>query len=319
VNASTATATTATAEPGAGSGAGGKAAPVGRFAPSPTGPLHLGSLLAALASCLDARSLGGRWLLRIDDLDAARCQPAMAAEHQHVLAALGFCWDGQLTLQSTRQARYQAALEQLRSAGLAYPCSCSRRELGAAGEHGGYPGTCRPGPGGSGPMALRYRYDLQPVGPFEDLWQGRCEPVGGEQGDPVIRRRDGLAAYQLAVVLDDHDCGVTRVVRGADLLPSTFWQRSLQSALGLPEPVYGHIPLLTEADGGKLSKSRHSLPLAPARAPELLTQALGLLGQHPPEELAHASVAQCWDWALAHWNPAALRGRRQLALAAGVY
>ena len=168
-------------------------------------------------------------------------------------------------------------------------------------------------------MALRYRYDLQPVGPFDDLWQGRCEPGEGEAGDPVVRRRDGLVAYQLAVVVDDFDCRVTRVVRGADLLASSFWQRSLQQALGLPEPAYGHIPLLTEADGGKLSKSRHSLPLDPAQAPALLHRALALLGQRPPAELAGAGVAECWNWARAHWDPAAMAGRKQLALAAGLY
>jgi glutamyl-Q tRNA(Asp) synthetase len=315
VSASTATATTATAEPAGEAGA----PPVGRFAPSPTGPLHPGSLLAALASCLDVRTRGGRWLLRIDDLDAARCVPGMADQHQRMLAELGFEWDGPVVRQSAREPRYREVLATLEAAGLAYPCSCSRRELGAAGEQGGYPGTCREGPAGPGPMALRYRYDLQPVGPFEDSWQGLCTPEAGECGDPVIRRRDGIVAYQLAVVLDDFDCGVTRVVRGADLLGSTFWQRSLQAALGLPEPAYGHIPLLTEPGGEKLSKSRHALPLDPARAPALLREALRLLGQRPPAELAASSVAECWQWALSHWQPLVLRGHAQLALAAGVY
>jgi glutamyl-Q tRNA(Asp) synthetase len=315
VNASTATATTATAEPGASA----RAAPVGRFAPSPTGPLHPGSLLAALASCLDVRTQGGRWLLRIDDLDTARCVPGMADQHQRVLTALGFEWDGPVTWQSGRHDRYLSAIGTLQAAGLAYPCSCSRRELGAAGEHGGYPGTCRAGPAGPGPMALRYRHDLRPVAAFDDTWQGLCLPEAGERGDPVIRRRDGLVAYQLAVVLDDFDCGVTRVVRGADLLGSTFWQRSLQAALGLPEPAYGHIPLLVEADGAKLAKSRHSLPLEPGRAAPLLHQALQWLGQQPPAELARAGVAECWSWALAHWQPAALRGQMRLALIAGLY
>ena len=315
MNASTATATTATAEPGASA----RAAPVGRFAPSPTGPLHPGSLLAALASCLDVRTQGGRWLLRIDDLDTARCVPGMADQHQRVLTALGFEWDGPVTWQSGRHDRYLSAIGTLQAAGLAYPCSCTRRELGGAGEHGGYPGTCRAGPAGPPPMALRYRYDLRPVGAFEDTWQGHCAPEAGERGDPVIRRRDGLVAYQLAVVLDDSDTGVTRVVRGADLLGSTFWQRSLQGALGLPGPAYGHIPLLTEPGGGKLSKSRHALPLDPAHAPSLLHQALCLLGQQPPAELAAASVAECWQWAITHWQPLALRGHAQLALAPRLY
>jgi glutamyl-Q tRNA(Asp) synthetase len=279
----------------------------------------LGSLLAALASCLDVRSQGGRWLLRVDDLDTTRCVPGMADQHQRVLAALGFEWDGALTWQSARLDRYREAVATLESSGLCYPCSCSRRELGAAGEHGGYPGTCRRGPHGPGPLALRYRYDLRPVGPFEDDWQGLCTPGSGEQGDPVIRRRDGLVAYQLAVVLDDADSGVNRVVRGSDLLGSTFWQRSMQQALGLPEPRWGHIPLLVEADGSKLAKSRHSLPLEPARAPFLLHRALDLLGQQPPVELAVASVAEAWTWAVSHWQPAALRGLAQLALTAPLY
>jgi glutamyl-Q tRNA(Asp) synthetase len=318
VSASTATATTATAEPAAAA----TAAPVGRFAPSPTGPLHLGSLLAALASCLDARVLGGRWLLRIDDLDATRCQPGRAEEHQRVLAALGFEWDEPPVYQSMRLDRYREAITLLQSQGLVYRCSCSRRELANGREGAAYPGTCRERAlpnRAPGRTALRYRYDRIPVGPFDDLWQGRCLPEAGDQGDPVVERRDGLVAYQLAVVLDDFDCGVSRVVRGADLLASSFWQRSLQQALGLPEPAYGHIPLLTEASGAKLSKSRHSLPLEPAQAPALLYQALALLGQGPPAELARAGVAECWQWARAHWNPAVMAGRKQLALASGLY
>jgi glutamyl-Q tRNA(Asp) synthetase len=279
----------------------------------------MGSLLAALASCLDVRALGGRWLLRIDDLDSTRCRPGIAESQIQTLASLGFEWDGPVTWQSRRHVCYRAALARLQALGLAYACSCSRRELGAAGESGGYPGTCRQAARGPGPLAWRYRYDLRPVGPFEDLWQGRCAPAEGEAGDPVIQRRDGLAAYQLAVVLDDADTGVNRIVRGADLLASSFWQRSLQQALGLPEPVYGHIPLLTGPGGGKLSKADHALPLDPLRAPALLHRALALLGQAPPAELAAARVAECWDWARAHWNPVMLEGRRQLALTAGVY
>ena len=294
----------------------------GRFAPSPTGPLHLGSLLAALASCLDARARGGRWLLRIDDLDAPRCVPGMADAHQRMLAALGFEWDDVPLLQSARLGRYREALAQLRAAGLAYRCSCSRRELANGREGVAYPGTCRERnlpdetPGGA---ALRYRYDRVPVGPFDDLWQGRCQPESGDQGDPVIERRDGLPAYQLAVVLDDFDCNVTHVVRGADLLSSTSWQRSLQRALKLPEPRYGHIPLLTEADGSKLGKSRHSLPLDAAQAAPLLCRALALLRQQPPVELSRDSVPQIWRWALTHWQAGELAGQATLALPAALY
>jgi len=294
----------------------------GRFAPSPTGPLHLGSLLAALASCLEARTRGGRWLLRIDDLDAPRCMPGMADAHQRALEAFGFEWDEVPVYQSTRLGRYREALARLQALGLAYGCSCSRRELANGREGGAYPGTCRDrGLAGtpSVPVALRYRYDRMPVGPFDDLWQGQCLPESGDQGDPVVARRDGLPAYQLAVVLDDFDCNVTHVVRGADLLPSTFWQRSLQRALDLPEPRYGHIPLLAEADGSKLAKSRHSLPLEAAQAPRLLCQALALLGQQPPAELSASPVVEIWRWALTNWKVGYVPNRTVLALPAALY
>jgi glutamyl-Q tRNA(Asp) synthetase len=294
----------------------------GRFAPSPTGPLHLGSLLAALASCLDARARGGRWLLRIDDLDAPRCIPGMADTHQRVLEAFGFEWDEVPVFQSTRLDRYREALAELRADGLVYRCSCSRRELANGREGGAYPGTCRErGLPDSSPAAtaLRYRYDRRPVGAFDDLWQGRCLPESGDQGDPVVERRDSLPAYQLAVVLDDFDCSVTHVVRGADLLPSSFWQRSLQRAFGLPEPRYGHIPLLAEADGSKLAKSRHSLPLDPGHAPELLWQALALLGQRPPAELRQSPVVQIWRWALTNWKVDYVPYRTVMALPAALY
>lgn len=276
-------------------------------------------MLAALASCLDARSLGGRWLVRIDDLDAPRCLPGMADEHLRVLEALGFEWDGPVVRQSQRIARYHEAMASLRSRGLAYDCSCSRRELANGREGSAYRGACRGGPAGTAPWALRFRYDLVPVGPFEDLVQGRCDPGSLDAGDPVICRRDGLPAYQLAVVLDDNDASVTRVVRGADLLPSTAWQRSLQRALGCPEPRYGHIPLLLEPGGEKLSKSRRALPLAADAAGPLLLRGLELLGQQPPGELIGGTPPQIWRWALTHWKVEPLAGRAAMALPPGLY
>jgi glutamyl-Q tRNA(Asp) synthetase len=246
----------------------------------------------------------------------------MADQHQRLLEALGFEWDEPPVYQSARLDRYRESLDRLRSLGLAYHCSCSRRELANGREGAAYPGTCRERALPNirpGHAALRYRYDRQPVGPFDDLWQGHCLPESGDQGDPVIERRDGLPAYQLAVVLDDYDCRVSRVVRGADLLSSTFWQRSLQRALGLPEPRYGHIPLLTEADGSKLAKSRHSLPLDAARAAPLLRQALALLGQDPPAELSFATIDQIWRWALTHWKVGDLAGKATLAIPAALY
>jgi len=279
---------------------------VGRFAPSPTGPLHQGSLAAALASCLEARRHDGRWLLRVEDLDRARTLPGMADEHQRTLAACGFEWDGEVLYQSRRSAAYAAAIERLRERGLLYACSCSRRELQAAGDEPAYPGTCRRGPAAPGPTALRLRIDDSAVESWEDAWQGHCEYRLGALGDVIVRRRDGVYAYQLAVVVDDAAQGVTHVVRGADLLASTPWQRAIQRALDLPLLEYAHLPLVAEPGGAKLAKSRRSIPVSGgARA---IHDALRLLRQEPPPELAQAGTAELWAWARAHWRPERLRG-----------
>jgi glutamyl-Q tRNA(Asp) synthetase len=279
---------------------------VGRFAPSPTGKLHQGSLAAALASCLEARAHGGRWLLRIEDLDSARAIPGMAEEHLRTLAASGFEWDGPVMVQSQRREAYAAAVEALRARGLLYACSCSRRQLEATGDEPAYPGTCRLGPVGPGPTALRLRVDDSAVESWEDAWQGHCEYALGRLGDVVVRRRDGVYAYQLAVVVDDAAQDVTHVVRGADLLDSTPWQRAIQRGLGLPLLEYAHLPLITEPSGQKLAKSRRSVPVdASAGA---LYDALRLLRQQPPAALAAASVREVWGWARAHWRPQQLRG-----------
>ena len=297
----TATGTTATAKPG-----------VGRFAPSPSGPLHLGSLATAAASFLDARHAGGRWLLRIEDLDTARSLPQAADAILRLLETLGFQWDGPVAYQSQRQVLYGEALADLVTRGLAYPCSCTRSDRGATDDSGGYPGTCRAGQQRPGPAATRFRADLYPVGPFSDRLQGLVDVDTAAQGDPIIRRRDGCFAYQLAVVVDDADQGVTDVVRGDDLLPSTGWQRSLQRALNLPEPRYAHLPLVCEPDGTKLSKSARTLAGPADSAPALLWQVLRLLRQDPPRELADAPPAELWAWSIAHWRLAALRGMATL-------
>jgi glutamyl-Q tRNA(Asp) synthetase len=299
-SASTATGTTATAD--------ARVPGVGRFAPSPSGPLHLGSLATAAASFLDARHAGGRWLLRIEDLDSARAVPRAADEILRFLESLGFWWDGPVTYQSQRQELYRSAIADLRARGLAYECSCSRRDRGATDDSGGYPGTCRAGPARSGPTATRFRADLYPPGPFHDRLHGPVEVDAAAQGDPIIRRRDGCYAYQLAVVVDDADQGVTDVVRGDDLLPSTGWQRSLQRALGLPEPRYAHVPLVCEPDGTKLSKSKRVLAPVAAPAHATLWRVLRLLRQEPPRELAAAEPAALWTWATVHWRLDRLRG-----------
>jgi glutamyl-Q tRNA(Asp) synthetase len=304
VNASTGIGTTATAEAGMGY--------VGRFAPSPTGALHLGSLTTAAASFLDARQRGGRWLLRIEDLDAPRVVPGAAEAMVRTLENLGFAWDGPVIRQSQRLALYQQALDDLGRRGQIYACSCSRRDRGGTDDTGGYAGTCRTGPARPGPVATRFRADLNPVPDFVDRLLGGCGPGRAAAGDPILRRRDGLYAYQLAVVVDDAEQQVTDIVRGADLLPSTYWQRSLQIALRLPQQRYAHLPLVCESDGSKLSKSAHAVTDAIAGASELLWRLLSLLRQAPPPELRQATPPEIWAWGISHWRLEPLRGLARL-------
>jgi len=307
VNGSTATATTAIAKRA--SRAGGAAAIyIGRFAPSPTGSLHLGSLVAALGSFIDARRSKGRWLVRMEDLDAARTLPGCADEILRTLEAFGLEWDGEVEYQSTRTRYYAEALDALRARGVAFQCSCSRRErlLDA-----GYPGTCREGPRRAGPTATRFRVEDVIVA-FEDRVQGSCQFELRERGDVIVRRRDGAYAYQLAVVVDDALQGVTDVVRGADLLDSTPWQIALQRTLGFETPRYAHLPLVLEPRGEKLAKSRRSVGLG-ARAPGAeLWDALALLQQKPPATLKLESPAVVVDWALSAWDPARFQGLREI-------
>jgi glutamyl-Q tRNA(Asp) synthetase len=286
--------------------------PVGRFAPSPTGPLHLGSLLAAVGSYLDARAHGARWLVRIEDLDTPRVVPGCADQQLRVLEAFGFEWDGDVLRQSTRHQDYRAILAELASTGRIFECSCSRRELAAAAEEShGYPGTCRHGPAKAGPTARRFRVSDRPIH-FDDLFQGPQDFDLTTCGDFVVERRDGIASYQLAVVADDAFQGVTRVVRGVDLLDSTPWQIDLQDALSLPRPIYGHLPLVVEPDGTKLSKSARSVPLDPAQVSEGLTSTLTLLSQQPPPDLGRMPMKEVWKWAFAHWRPQALVGNAEV-------
>ena len=294
--------------------------PLGRFAPSPTGPLHLGSLLAATGSYLDARARGARWLVRIEDLDTPRVVPGCADDMLRTLDAYGFEWDGEVLYQGTRREAYRAALDQLTAAGRIFACSCSRKELAGAGvtdgddQPQGYPGTCRHEPAHPDrPTAKRFRVSGGTVR-FDDLFLGRQEFDLAACGDVVAERRDGLTSYQLAVVVDDAYQEVSRVVRGADLLTSTPWQIDLQDALGLPRPSYGHLPLVLEPDGSKLSKSGRAVPLTQDGIPRVLTSTLTLLSQTPPHDLALAPIKDVWNWAVAHWNPQALAGRTRAPL-----
>jgi glutamyl-Q tRNA(Asp) synthetase len=264
--------------------------------------LHTGSVVTALGSFLDARHHGGRWLVRIEDLDTPRVRPGSAAAILRTLETLHLFWDADVLYQSTRLPKYEAALAALRDRGLTFECSCSRQSRAAQGE-AGYPGTCRAGPHRCGPTATRLRVRGGALG-FDDRIQGPCERDLALLGDVVIRRRDGRFAYQLAVVVDDADQNITDVVRGADLLDSTPWQIELQRALGLASPRYAHLPLVTAPDGTKLAKSRCSLAPDLSDPAEILLQALVLLRQRPPPQLSGGKPAEILGWAVANWKPA---------------
>ena len=293
----------------------------GRFAPSPTGPLHFGSLVAACGSFLEARTRGGEWRLRIEDLDQPRCSPAAAEAILRSLEAFGFDWDGEVVWQSRRADTYEAALAALKAAGLAYPCACTRRELADSllAPDGAtiYPGTCRDGlaPGRS-PRAWRLRVGAARIC-FDDAVQGpiECE-LAREVGDFVLRRADGIHAYQLAVVVDDAEAGITDVVRGADLLASTARQIHLQRCLGLPTPRYAHLPVAVDANGDKLSKQTLATPLVDADQVLALHAAFRFLGQTPPAELARGTLGETWTWARRNWDLARVpRGPATAAMA----
>jgi glutamyl-Q tRNA(Asp) synthetase len=293
----------------------------GRFAPSPTGPLHFGSLVAAVASYLFARQAGGEWLVRIEDLDPPREVPGAADEIIAALAAFGFEWNESILRQSTRTDAYQDALDTLLRRGLAFPCSCSRTELQAAQDPNRplndelhYPGWCRDGVRApERPLAIRFRVDPATT-TFDDLIQGAqsCD-VSADVGDFVIRRRDGLFAYQLAAVVDDAAQAITHVVRGTDLLGSTARQIRLQQVLGFATPEYAHMPVVTDANGVKLSKSTGAARIDPRRPSHELWRALRFLQQSPPAELRLSPTATLWKWAVENWRAQPLKGARAQA------
>lgn len=283
---------------------------VGRFAPSPTGPLHFGSLLAATASYLEAKSRGGRWLVRIEDIDPPREPPGADVRILRALERYGFAWDGPVLYQSRNAARHHALVDELIARGEAYPCGCSRRAL--AGARRGplgvvYPGTCRNGTRATR-TAIRLRTTPEPV-EFDDRLQGRqCQRLEPESGDFVIRRREGFIAYQLAVAADDAEQGITEVVRGIDLMDSTPRQVHVQRRLGFATPAYAHFPVAINARGEKLGKSTGApaVPLADPRP--VMAEALRVLGQATPPDLAAASLDSIWSWAVDHWNIGVLAG-----------
>jgi glutamyl-Q tRNA(Asp) synthetase len=247
--------------------------------------------------------------VRIEDLDTPRVVPGSAEEILRTLEACGLWWDGAVEYQSRRTAHYADALSALDSRGVLFPCTCSRRER-AGLEPSRYPGTCRAGPVREGPAALRFRVDDEAVIRFDDRIQGEQALSLARLGDVVVRRRDGLIAYQLAVTVDDAAQGVTDVVRGADLLESTAWQIAIARAIGAPTPSFAHLPLVVEPDGSKLAKSRRSVAVDLLHSGAWLTEALRLLRQPLPRELADEPVRSQLDWAILHWRLEPLHGVR---------
>ena len=283
----------------------------GRFAPSPTGPLHFGSLVAAVGSYLDARAHHGIWLVRMEDLDRPRTAPGAADAILHTLETLGMAWDGDILYQSTRDDAYAATLDALKSRDLVYPCSCSRREIAdsAVGGIDGpvYPGTCRKGLlSGRAARAERVLTRGARI-EFTDAVQGRIvHDLERQVGDFVLKRADGLYAYQLAVVVDDAAQDITDIVRGADLLDSTPRQIWLQQQLGYPTPRYAHLPVAVNVVGEKLSKQTLA-PAVDAAAPvPLLNDALAFLGQPRIADCAPQDIAAFWPRAIAGWRLASV-------------
>ena len=284
---------------------------VGRFAPTPSGYLHFGSLLTAVASYLDAHHQHGRWLVRIEDLDTPRNIPGAAEHILHTLQTYGLQWDGEVVRQSDRLARYQQAIDSWLDTGQAYYCDCSRREV--LMHDGVYPGTCRQRRLPASPdHAVRLTVGAQPTR-FVDRLQGPVShTLSSASGDFIIRRRDGIIAYQLAVALDDIAQGVTDIVRGADLLDSTPRQLWIYQLLGQPAPRYLHLPLIMRHDGEKLSKRLGSAPLEADQAAATLFRALRILVPDLPTALRTATVTQQLAWAVPHWQPARLPATRQI-------
>ena len=293
----------------------------GRFAPSPTGPLHFGSLVAALGSYLDARAQGGEWLLRIEDVDAPRTVPGAEASILNTLEALGFTWDGPVVRQSERLDVYHGALVRLQAEGLVYPCACTRSEIAArtseASVDGGllYPGTCRAGlPAGVAARAWRLRVPDREFA-FVDRVQGaHRQNLEREVGDFVLLRADGQYAYQLAVVVDDALQGVNAVVRGVDLLDSTPRQMWLQECLGVPTPTYAHLPVAVNAAGEKLSKQTRAPAVDPRQGSRVLAEVMRFLGFDVPAGLRQAPLPEFWVWAQAAWSVAGVPKVRAIHL-----
>ncbi len=289
----------------------------GRFAPSPTGPLHFGSLVSAVASYLQARSAQGEWLLRIEDIDPPRETPGATEQIISSLQRHGFQWSEPTCYQSNNLQRFRTTVDDLLAGGHAFACTCSREQVRANGATGPvgpvYPGTCRAKPPSARgtPQAIRLRTQDQQI-VFEDALQGRLQAdVAKEIGDFIIRRKDGLIAYALAVVLDDHEQGITEIVRGCDLLHFTPAQIYLQRVLELNTPRYFHHPVVIDAAGVKLSKQTGARAVDDSTPARNLVDCLEFLNQQPPAPLKQAGVEKVWSWAIENWHPDRLIGCRK--------
>ncbi len=280
----------------------------GRFAPSPTGPLHFGSLVAAVASYLEARSRNGEWLVRIENLDPSREAAGSSKKILSTLEALEMEWDGEVIYQNRRNKAYRDVLGLLEKRDLIYPCICSRKEIADSSITGIegpiYPGTCRDSPlYEANRSAWRIRTDNNLI-EFRDALRGQVrQRLQDDVGDFVLRRADGIFAYQLAVVVDDAQQGITHVVRGEDLLNSTPRQIYLQRLLGYQTPTYMHLPVVVDARGEKLSKQTHAAPVGTSDMVSQLITAIRFLGQTPPAELMESNVASFWKWTMKNWKP----------------
>ncbi|HEX5046903.1 MAG TPA: tRNA glutamyl-Q(34) synthetase GluQRS [Gammaproteobacteria bacterium] len=287
---------------------------VGRFAPSPTGPLHLGSLVTAVASYLHAKQAGGEWLVRIEDIDPPREVSGAADEILRMLDVFDLHWDRSVLHQSTRRDAYETVAADLLRRGLAFLCSCSRSAVRAANaaEGGRYPGTCRASTHHGAATAVRVRVDPGLVTFFDGVQGEIATDLAAATGDYIVRRRDGLPAYHLAVVLDDTFQGVNAIVRGVDLLDSTAVHAHLQRTLGMRTPAYWHTPVVVNAAGQKLSKQTGAAALVGRRPSLTACRVLELLGVVVPAELVGARPARLWEWAIDGWRVEALRDMREL-------
>lgn len=289
---------------------------IGRFAPSPTGPLHFGSLVAAVASYLQAKVNNGLWLLRVEDIDPPRAQPGATDVILNALDLYGFEWDGEVVFQSGSRTMHDAALQLLLDRKQAYSCGCSRRDLAdcPSGPLGTiYPGTCRDGSNAT-ETAIRVLTTAAPISFLDKLQGMQTQSLETQSGDFIIRRRDGLIAYQLAVVVDDQIEGVTEVVRGIDLLDSTPRQIWLQRLLGYRTPEYLHLPVVTHPNGDKLSKATGADGIPTENRSQALVASLVALQQHPPAGLENDTEANIWQWAIKNWCLDTLRGKTNVSV-----